>query len=97
MKNKKSDQMNPSMILHFWSKFWVESTFWSQVISTIVIFHNSHLKFGQTMENGHFRDGRRVISRQRSKLFEFRKKRLLTLTEFKLKMDPKIPLPPISP
>ena len=26
------------------------------------------------MENGHFRDGRRVISRQRIKLFQFRKK-----------------------
>ena len=31
------------------------------------------------MENGHFSDGRRVISQQQIELFQFRKKRQLTL------------------
>ena len=38
-------------------------------------------KFWTTIENGHFRVGRRAIFRQRSKFFKFRKKRLLRLTE----------------
>ena len=53
---------------------------WGQVISILVIFQKSALKFRLTMENGHFRDGRRAISRQRIELFQFRKKRQLTLT-----------------
>ena len=94
-----SDEVLDNPILHFWSKFWVQRTFWSQVISILVIFHNSHLKFGQTMENGHFRDSRRAISRLRSKLSKFRKKRLLTLTEHyhicsNWKLTQKYPLPP---
>ena len=62
-----------------WSKFGVKWMIWSQVISILVIFHKSHWKFGQTMENSHFRETRRVISRQRIELFQFRKKRQLML------------------
>ena len=90
-------------ILQPWSKFWVPNIIWGQVISILVIFQKSHLKFGLTIENGHFRVGRRAIFRQRSKLFKFRKKRLLSLTElyhilenWKLPQKSGLPPPPIT-
>ena len=74
-------ELSQLTILQPWSKFWVPNIIWGQVISILVIFQKSHLKFGQTIENGDFRVGRRAIFRQRSKLFKFRKKRLLSFTE----------------
>ena len=80
-------ELSQLTILQPWSKFWVPNIIWGQVIFILVIFQKSHLKFGQTIENGDFRVGRRAIFRQRSKFFKFRKKRLLSFTELYHKLE----------
>ena len=74
----------------------------SQVISILVIFHKSPLKFGLSMKIVYFRDIWRAISQQQNERFEFRKKRQLPLIKPiaympKLENWPKYLAPPLSP
>ena len=55
---------------------------WGQVFLNFNDFSEIVFEIWHIMENGHFRDDRRVISRQRIELFQFRKKRLLRLIKF---------------
>ena len=57
-------------------------------VAKMAVFHTfANLKFGKCMENGHFRDLIRAISRQRIELFRFHKKRLLRLTELPYRLQ----------
>ena len=70
-----------------------------QFFKILVIFHKFSLKFCLTMENPDFGDTRIDVSRQRSKLFQFRKKQLKDNNKlydicWNWKFDQKKPWPP---